>query len=1000
MRLHHVEITAFGPFAETVRVDFDELSEAGLFLLSGATGAGKTSILDAVCFALYGDVPGDRGAAKRLRCDQAPPGARPLVTLEVTLGSRRFRLVRSPAWERPKKRGVGMTTEQAGVTISELSGGRWQPLSSRLDETGDLVGRLVGMTLTQFTQVAMLPQGRFQVFLRARSEDRHRLLQQLFRTGRFEQVERWLRDRRLELRNQCRDAHQGVADLVSRLSETTAEPFPDDWDVNDLDRPAADGSLAAWVTGRRTAAAAEREAADGTVADITALEQRTRAELEAARARLQRRARVTAAAEEQAGLLDDAEAHAERERALDGARRAAAIGPLLRLAATAGTALASAERAAATATAHVVARTGRELSGTDELTVFVSEELDAAARVRALQPRAARLEQVAAEIQRRTADQRSLALEVGQVTRRREQAPAELVRVRADLQLAEAATAALDSTRLRIAAVHERLAAHAEIQVLETQIEAARVARRDAKEVALACREKWLSVKEARLDSMAAEIAGQLAVGACCPVCGSADHPAKATHSPGAADAALEKESLKALDDAKATEHLRELEVRDLETRLTVHRRSAGDQPAPELRARLAELTAEAERLDQLARQSEQLAGRVLAAQARVDADAELARTLAARSAATVEALASLTADRASLEAELSEALGSGADLDQVLDAHVAAAAAGRAALQALAALDTAKTAYADAERELAAAAADNGFAGPAEAAAAAISAVGLGRLEARVAHHQQRLAAVTEVLDEPGARDLVAAAPPDVAGLAATHETTMRRLADAQAAAASWLWRERRLAELDTRLEAAVAAWRPVRDELELTTQLSSFVEGKAPDNRLQMRLSAYVLAYRLSQVVAAANLRLARMSDQRYSLQHTPHRGAGETRGGLSLQVRDDWSGESRDPATLSGGETFVVSLALALGLADVITQESDSAAEGSRLETLFVDEGFGSLDAETLDDVMDTLDSLRDGGRVVGVVSHVAEMRDRIPTQLLVSKSRQGSTVAVRR
>ena len=108
------EVTAFGPFADTVRVDFDELSEAGLFLLSGPTGAGKTSVLDAVCFALYGDVPGDRSAAKRLRCDQAAPGVRPLVTLEATLGSRRFRLVRSPAWERPKKRGDGMTTEQAG----------------------------------------------------------------------------------------------------------------------------------------------------------------------------------------------------------------------------------------------------------------------------------------------------------------------------------------------------------------------------------------------------------------------------------------------------------------------------------------------------------------------------------------------------------------------------------------------------------------------------------------------------------------------------------------------------------------------------------------------------------------------------------------------------------------------------------------------------------------------------------------------------------------------
>ncbi len=194
--------------------------------------------------------------------------------------------------------------------------------------------------------------------------------------------------------------------------------------------------------------------------------------------------------------------------------------------------------------------------------------------------------------------------------------------------------------------------------------------------------------------------------------------------------------------------------------------------------------------------------------------------------------------------------------------------------------------------------------------------------------------------------------------------------------------------------LDAALAAWGPLRDDLELTSSLSRFVEGKSADNRLQMRLSAYVLAYRLTQVVAAANARLSGMSDQRYSLEHTGRRGAGETRGGLSLLVRDDWSGETRDPATLSGGETFVVSLALALGLADVVTQE----AGGADLDTLFVDEGFGTLDADTLDDVMDTLDSLRDGGRVVGVVSHVAEMRDRIPTQLEVRKSRHGSTLAV--
>ena len=158
------------------------------------------------------------------------------------------------------------------------------------------------------------------------------------------------------------------------------------------------------------------------------------------------------------------------------------------------------------------------------------------------------------------------------------------------------------------------------------------------------------------------------------------------------------------------------------------------------------------------------------------------------------------------------------------------------------------------------------------------------------------------------------------------------------------------------------------------------------------RIRLAAYVLSERLRQVVAAANERLARMTAQRYSLEHTDDRGAGELRGGLSLRIRDDWNGVARDPATLSGGETFVVSLALALGLADTVAHE----AGGTDIDTLFIDEGFGSLDPDTLEDVMDTLDTLRDGGRVVGLVSHVPELRSRITTQLEVVKDRGGSTV----
>ena len=188
------------------------------------------------------------------------------------------------------------------------------------------------------------------------------------------------------------------------------------------------------------------------------------------------------------------------------------------------------------------------------------------------------------------------------------------------------------------------------------------------------------------------------------------------------------------------------------------------------------------------------------------------------------------------------------------------------------------------------------------------------------------------------------------------------------------------------------LAAWAPLREQHQVVADLAALVEGKSADNPLRMRLAAFVLAERLRQVVAAANERLRGMTDERYALEHSDDRGYGEQRGGLSLRIRDDWNGEHRDPATLSGGETFVVSLALALGLADTVAHE----AGGTDIDTLFIDEGFGSLDADTLEDVMDTLDSLRDGGRVVGLVSHVPELRSRISTQLEVSKGRTGSSL----
>ncbi|MYW07004.1 SMC family ATPase, partial [Streptomyces sp. SID2563] len=207
---------------------------------------------------------------------------------------------------------------------------------------------------------------------------------------------------------------------------------------------------------------------------------------------------------------------------------------------------------------------------------------------------------------------------------------------------------------------------------------------------------------------------------------------------------------------------------------------------------------------------------------------------------------------------------------------------------------------------------------------------------------------------------------------------------------------RERRteLARLSRRVADEVRGLGPVREEYERVARLAGLTAGTSADNARKMRLESYVLAARLEQVAAAATARLQRMSSGRYQLVHSDARTGGR-RAGLGLHVIDAWTGRERDTATLSGGETFFASLALALGLADVVTDE----AGGVRLDTLFIDEGFGSLDDQTLDEVLDVLDSLRERDRSVGIVSHVADLRRRIPAQLEVVKERHGSAVRLR-
>lgn len=989
MRLHQLEVVAFGPFAEPVTIDFDALSDAGLFLLSGPTGAGKSSILDAVCFALYGDVPGDRATAKRLRSDHAAHDVAPRVVLEATLSGRRFRIDRSPAWTRPKRRGSGTTTEQARVVISErrADDGEWHPLSTRLDETGHLVTRLVGMTLSQFCQVALLPQGRFQAFLRARSEERHALLQQVFQTGRFDRTERWLRERRVELRRASEQHQRSIADLVSRVSEVGSDEPPGDW-------PEVPEVLATWLR-ELTATAVTASVEQAIEVEAASAAEVAAADASAAGIELAGRRATHAAARRARAALEAAGAeHASRKRRIDKAQRAAGVRRLHDLAVQSLADADDLERQHAAARVHLEGLLG-EASLDDQQ---VAEHQRAAtrtladlARVRPLQRQCVDLERQQTRLARARED---TAERLQQVQQAAGEVPVALEELLPRLDAATEAVARTEALGHDLEVLRGRVRAARSAESLEVQLRAAEVDLREATQSRLLAREALVEIREQRLDGMAAEIATQLAVGACCPVCGSAEHPAPASPAPGAPDESTERAARREVDDLEVVVEAHAQQVRGLETQLASARAESGDSverllvAEEETLAALERARASAAQLPALTARAEALRAEQ---QGLADEREQLAVVAAQHDAEIAAVVSRLSALREQVAAVLPDGeVAASVDLDALTAFHQEVETTCRRCAELTTALSRARATAASTQEAADEVAAAAGFDSSAAAAASWLDERDVTELQRQVERHEREVARVGELLADEELVRSAAGEPPDLEALAMAHHRAKEAAAAARHRDMSLRDRGRRLRGLGEEVEAALAAWTPVRADLDLVTDLAAMVEGKHPDNRLQMRLSAYVLAHRLGQVVEAANLRLSSMSDQRYSLVHTPQRGAGETRGGLSLVVRDDWTGDERDPATLSGGETFVVSLALALGLADVITDE----AGGTDLETLFVDEGFGSLDAETLEGVMDTLDTLRDGGRVVGVVSHVPELQTRIPTQLRVHRGRTGS------
>jgi len=253
MRVHRVALQAVGPYAELQELDFDRLTDSGLFLLSGPTGAGKTTILDAIVFGLYGTLPGARGgdgkrdkrARERIVSDLRDPNTQPRVELEVTIAGRRFRIVRVPDHARPKTRGEGLTMEKASASLSELVGGEWQARSTDFQEISVELGELLGMSADQFSQVVLLPQGEFAGFLRASVDDRRKVLERLFQVDRYESAEAWLRARAQQAELERRAAEGELQGALLRLLGAI------DSDQPPLEAGIEGAALQDWIEGER-----------------------------------------------------------------------------------------------------------------------------------------------------------------------------------------------------------------------------------------------------------------------------------------------------------------------------------------------------------------------------------------------------------------------------------------------------------------------------------------------------------------------------------------------------------------------------------------------------------------------------------------------------------------------------------------------------------------------------------------------------------------------------
>ena len=1027
MRILRLTMDAVGPFPGHEVIDFEAFSDAGRFLLSGPTGAGKSTIIDAIVFALYGKVSGGRDSSdSRIRSRYASEQAKTEVELIFSTSSGNYKVRRQPAYERVKKNGKGVTKQNAKAWLFKLDE-QLREVSKPLTKTSDVgteITRIVGLSREQFTQTVVLPQGKFAQFLRSTSKDRQDLLQELFGTAIFEDLQLDLveRARKVKKNQEALDAtlRANLGVLDSLLDEAPQldparclvyEPVPEvdcEFDPLETAWDSRFKPLAPWLEHNRRCANLE-------VSALREQEDKLRGEFASQRDLAARQERYLALTKEHEQLVAQGPAQRQRLAQIQALQALSDLKPWHEQ-------LKQAQAQQAVAQRQLSQALALEQLESDERAQAVLQPLDyrgaqalsvqLTAQVAALNPQVeleAGLAGRRRDLQAKTQAHESASAKLAQGRERENQLPTQIASKQELLEQLNEQAATLPASQLAQEQAAQTLKlAKAHEQLVEDHQRARKLQQLVALELKQASQshkhmlEQWLS-------QSALNLAQNLVAGEPCPVCGATEHPAPATQggeniSQDQLDQALEEVNEVQGELSQASERVTKLaaqleaqpcqlspaqareQLQEAKAALTAAQQAS--EQASSCKAQIAKLNAQLEAL----RADNQTAQARLAGDAKeiqllgekIDADA------ASLSCEGFESVAAKVEYLSQLAAALEQLANAAQELDQCKKraqqaadsfaaqwAHASESFADHSAKPAApAATDPAETEPTQAEptQDTSVANAQDGYA----QACQDFAGLDLAALKATSASYEKSLSINQAALTELEGIELT---PPPLEQTQGQLEQAQAKTQACQTYASTWQAFAGQVNTQLAKLNELLARRSKASDKDGQLLALASAANG---DNHARLTLSAWVLQAHFRQVLVFANERLGVIGAGRYELINVDsEEDTRQQKQGLGLAVVDHLSGTTRSPRTLSGGESFYVSLALALALADVVATQNG----GIEMNTLFIDEGFGSLDEGTLAEVMDVLSALHSGGRVVGIVSHVSELKRAIPAAVEV-------------